>query len=120
MLSFQDEKARREFKLKVRKHFVIDIIRDHINKIQILNGKKHLRKFTKISFYKDKELNETEIRILFGLRSRNIKKQEEMITKKDFGDNIKKQFFVKKAKEVEALQKCVSAMHNRKRRSSET
>ena len=93
MLSFQDEKARREFKLKVRKA---------------------------LGFYKDKELNETEIRILFGLRSRNIKKQEEMITKKDFGDNIKKQFFAKKAKEVEALQKCVSAMHNRKRRSSET
>ena len=56
-----------------------------------------------LGLYKDKELNEKEKRILFGLRSRNIKKLEEMTTKKDLVDNIKKQFFVKKAKEVEAL-----------------
>jgi hypothetical protein len=35
-------------------------------------------------------LNDTEIRILFGLRSRDIKRQEDMKTKKDFGDGMKK------------------------------
>ena len=55
-----------------------------------------------MGLYKDKVLNKTEIRILFGLKSRNIKKLEEMITKKDFGDNIKKykQLFVEKANEA--------------------
>ena len=63
MLTFKDEKARAEFKRKVREA---------------------------LGSYKDKELNDTEIRILFGLRSRNIKRQEDMKTKKDFGDGIKK------------------------------
>jgi hypothetical protein len=43
-----------------------------------------------LSSYKDKELNDTEVRILYGLRSRNFKKQENMVLKKEFGDNIKK------------------------------
>ena len=47
MLTFKDEKARAEFKRKVREA---------------------------LGSYKDKELNDTEIRILFGLRSRNIKR----------------------------------------------
>ena len=65
MLTFKDEKARAEFKRKVREA---------------------------LGSYKDKELNDTKIRILFGLRSRNIKRQEDMKTKKDFGDGIKKDY----------------------------
>jgi hypothetical protein len=45
-----------------------------------------------LSSYKDKELNDTEVRILYGLRSRNFKKQENMVLKKEFGDNIKKSY----------------------------
>jgi hypothetical protein len=37
-------------------------------------------------------LNDTEVRILYGLRSRNFKKQENMVLKKEFGDNIKKSY----------------------------
>ena len=42
--------------------------------------------------YKDKELNDTEVRILYGLRSRNLKKQENMVLKKQFGDTIKQSY----------------------------
>ena len=98
MLTFKDEKARAEFKRKVREA---------------------------LGSYKDKELNDTEIRILFGLRSRNIKRQEDMKTKKDFGDDIKRgysdmlsKFFQKKKFEALELQKCVKKVNNMKRRQT--
>lgn len=45
-----------------------------------------------LSSFKDKDLNDTEVRIIYGLRSRNLKKQENMVLKKEFGDKIKRSY----------------------------